>query len=52
MRKIDTWLDIQRFLQGAADAPLLPRESEEFTLVGLSAIADVRVRRYVSAESI
>ncbi|MHB1086584.1 MAG: hypothetical protein ACYCZ0_02440 [Minisyncoccota bacterium] len=46
MKKIDTWLDIQRFLEGATRVPVLPRESEEFTQVGLSEIAEVRsVRR-------
>lgn len=46
MKKIDTWLDIQRFLEGAGRVPVLPRESEEFTQVGLSEIAEVRsVRR-------
>jgi hypothetical protein len=46
MKKIDSWLDIQRFLEGASRIPVLPRESEEFTQVGLSDIAEVRsVRR-------
>lgn len=42
MKKIDTWLDIQRFLSGAARMPSIPRESEEFKQVGLSEIAEVR----------
>jgi|GEM_PF-4894473 len=53
MKKIDTWLDIQRFLQAAIQTPVIPRESGEFTLVGLSEIAEVRsMRRYVSAAQI
>lgn len=49
MKKIDTWLDIQRFLSGAAHVPDLPQESEEFKQVGLSEIAEVRnVRRGLS----
>lgn len=50
MKKIDTWLDIQRFLSGAESADKqimrLPKESGEFIQVGLSALAEVRsVRR-------
>lgn len=52
MKKIDTWLDIQRFLNGVTQIPALPKETEEFSLVGLSEIADFRISRYVSAESI
>ncbi len=46
MKKIDTWLDIQRFLSGATDTPILPRESAEFKQVGLSEIAEVRSMRF------
>jgi hypothetical protein len=42
MKKIDTWLDIQRFLSGAGGMPTIPRESDEFRQVGLSEIAEVR----------
>jgi hypothetical protein len=42
MKRIDTWLDIQRFLEGAIETPLLPRENAEFKQVGVSEIAEIR----------
>lgn len=52
MKKIDTWLDVQRFLEAAARVPQLPRENEEFSQVGISEIADVRGRRLLSAHNV
>lgn len=51
MKKIDTWLDIQRFLSGAVEIPSIPKESEEFKQVGLSEIAEVRSTRSALCKS-
>ena len=50
MKKIDTWLDIQKYVSEAARTPLLPRETSEFTRVEISEIASVReVHGHVSS---
>jgi hypothetical protein len=44
MKRIDTWLDIQRYLAEAAHMPLIPQETGEFVRVGLSEIRGMRGR--------
>lgn len=51
MKKIDTWLDIQRFLSEAESVErghlLVPHENEEFIRVELSALSEVRGARRI-----
>ncbi|MDB5238044.1 MAG: hypothetical protein JWM46_314 [Candidatus Kaiserbacteria bacterium] len=44
MKRIDTWLDIQRYLSEAARMPLIPRETGEFVRVDLAEIQGMRGR--------
>ncbi len=50
MKRIDSWLDIQKYVMEASRTPVIPRESSDFTRVDISEIAEVRgVRTHVSA---
>ena len=50
MKRIDTWLEIQRYIEEASRVPHLPRETKDFIRVEISEIADVRqVRGRVSS---
>lgn len=44
MKRIDTWLDIQRYLAAASHVPMIPRETGEFVRVDLAEIRGLRGR--------